>query len=112
CLRPHRNGKNNAAVLDDPLNLSEPKARSIRVDLGLAARISDGSLASLVEHFRRVRHQKRDAPKIGGSRRDQTIENLSNLADVAYLHSDLIRDAISGKLGFSAWPLRRINRLN
>jgi len=55
----------------------------MRVDFGLAARISDRNLASLVERFRRVRHQKRDASKIGGSRRDHTVENLSNLVDVA-----------------------------
>ena len=55
----------------------------MHVDLGLPARISDGDLASLVERLRRVRHQKRDVSKIGGSRCDQTIENLSNLVDVA-----------------------------
>ncbi len=84
----------------------------MRVDLGLPARIGDGNLASLVERLRRVRHQKRDVSKIGGSRRDQTIENLSDLADLAYLHSDLIGDAISRKLGFGVWPLGRINRLD
>ena len=66
----------------------------------------------MIKRLRRVREQELYVADIGRSRRDQAVENFTELRNLMDFHDYLVGNAVAGELWLGTGLLRRINRLD